>query len=132
LHRRRLSAQSDGWSRRLQAEVDPDRLSFTRSLRVVRRQTASGRAALPPEYLVSAVAEIGERLLPRRRLRAFARVVKRKMSNFGVKRARHRTWPQPCIPAAEAVVIVEASRPAPTKRRPRATPTTSPSPAHNP
>jgi hypothetical protein len=29
-------------------EVDPDRLSFTRSLRVIRRQTASGRAALSP------------------------------------------------------------------------------------
>jgi hypothetical protein len=32
----------------LQAQVDPDRLSFVRSLRVVRRQTASGRAALSP------------------------------------------------------------------------------------
>jgi hypothetical protein len=45
-------------------------------------------------------------------------VVKRKMSNYGVKRARHRHWPQPTIPAAEAVVIVEASKPAPI-RRPR-------------
>jgi Transposase DDE domain len=32
----------------LAVEVDPDRLSFLRSLRVVRRQTASGRAALSP------------------------------------------------------------------------------------
>jgi hypothetical protein len=32
----------------LQGEVDPDRLSFVRSLRVVRRQTISGRAALSP------------------------------------------------------------------------------------
>jgi hypothetical protein len=32
----------------LTAQVDPDRLSFVRSLRVVRRQTASGRAALSP------------------------------------------------------------------------------------
>jgi hypothetical protein len=44
-------------------------------------------------------------------------VVKRKMSNFGVKRARHWHWPQPTIPAANAVLIVEASRPAPVKRR---------------
>ena len=29
-------------------QVDPDRLSFTRSLRVIRRQAASGRAALSP------------------------------------------------------------------------------------
>jgi hypothetical protein len=90
----------------------------------------------PPEHLASAVAdaiaEILQRLLPRRRLRAFARVVKRKMSNFGVKRARHRAWPQPTIPAADAVVIVEASRPAPTKRRPRAAPVTNPTPAQDP
>jgi hypothetical protein len=38
------------------------------------------------------------RLLPTRRLRALPRVVKRKMSNFGVKRAHHRHWPQPTIP----------------------------------
>jgi hypothetical protein len=45
-------------------------------------------------------------------------VVKRKMSNFGVKRSRHRAWPQPMLPAAQAVVIVAASKPAPI-RRPR-------------
>jgi len=47
-------------------------------------------------------------------------VVKRKMSNFGVKRARHRAWPQPTLPPAEAVVIVGPSKPAPV-RRPRTT-----------
>jgi hypothetical protein len=45
-------------------------------------------------------------------------VVKRKMSNFGVKRATHRAWPQPLLEAAAAVVIVGASKPAPI-RRPR-------------
>ena len=33
--------------------------------------------------------------LPQRRLRSNPRVVKRKMSNYGVKRATHRDWPQP-------------------------------------
>jgi hypothetical protein len=61
--------------------------------------------------------EITEQLLPIRRLRAFPRVVKRKMSSFGGKRARHRAWPQPALPAAEAVVIVEPSKPAPIRRR---------------
>ena len=61
--------------------------------------------------------EITELLLPTRRLRAFPRVVKRKMSSFGVKRARHRAWPQPALPAAEAVVIVGPSKPAPIRRR---------------
>jgi hypothetical protein len=75
------------------------------------------------------IAEILRHPLPPRRLRAFPRVVKRKMSNFGVKRARHRHWPKPTIPAADAVVIVGASRPTPTKRRPRTTAPTSPAPA---
>jgi hypothetical protein len=35
------------------------------------------------------------------------------MSNFGVKRAKHCAWPQPTLPAGEAVVIVGASKPAP-------------------
>jgi hypothetical protein len=34
-------------------------------------------------------------ILPARRLRANPRVVKRKMSNYGVKRPDHRYWPQP-------------------------------------
>lgn len=69
--------------------------------------------------------EIAEQLLPIRRLRAFPRVVKRKMSSFGVKRAKHRTWPQPTLPAVEAVVIVGASKPTPI-RRPRRAPSARP------
>jgi len=38
-------------------------------------------------------------------LRAAARVVKRKMSNYGVKRAEHRAWPQPHLSVAEAIRI---------------------------
>ena len=60
--------------------------------------------------------EIAERLLPTRRLRAFPRVVKRKMSSFGVKRAKHRLWPHPTLPPAQAVVIVGPSKPAPIRR----------------
>jgi hypothetical protein len=32
-------------------------------------------------------------------------VVKRKMSNFALKRDHHRRWPQPTKPPEEAVVI---------------------------
>ena len=63
------------------------------------------------------LAEILCHLLPLRRLRAFPRVVKRKMSNFGVKRASHRSWPTPTMPAADAIVLVDPSRPAPIRRR---------------
>jgi hypothetical protein len=45
-------------------------------------------------------------LLPPRRLRAFPRVVKRKMSNFARKCDHHRHWPQPTKPPEEAAVLV--------------------------
>ena len=32
----------------LAVDVDPDRLSFTSSLRIVRRQVTTGQAAFPP------------------------------------------------------------------------------------
>jgi len=53
-----------------------------------------------------AVAEVLRYLLPPRRLRALPRVVKRKMSNFALKRDGHRRWPQPTKPPDEAVVVV--------------------------
>jgi hypothetical protein len=52
-----------------------------------------------------AVAEILTERLPARRLHAFPRAVKRKMSNFAAKRAHHRQWPRPTRPDAEAVVV---------------------------
>jgi hypothetical protein len=52
-------------------------------------------------------------------------VVKRKMSSFGVKRAKHRAWPHPTMPPADAIVIVGASKPAPI-RRPRQVPSARP------
>jgi len=58
----------------LEADLDPDRLSFVRTLRVVRRQLIA-RPAFPPEQLAAAVrtavAELLTGLLPPRRLRAF-------------------------------------------------------------
>jgi hypothetical protein len=71
------------------------------------------------------MGEIAEQLLPTRRLRAFPRVVKRKMSSFGVKRAQHRTWPRPTMPAAYAVVIVGPSKPLPIRRPRRVRPARS-------
>jgi hypothetical protein len=46
-------------------------------------------------------------LLPRqRRLRASPRVVKRKMSNYAVKKASHRNWPRPAKRPQDAVIIL--------------------------
>lgn len=47
-------------------------------------------------------------MLPARRRRAAARVVKRKMSNYGVKRATHHDWPQPARRPGDAVIILSS------------------------
>ena len=90
-------------------DVDPDRISFTRTLRAARRsartQTGTGSTALRVA-LHSAITEIGAELLPHRRLRSAARVVKRKMSNYGVKRPMHRRWPQPTFTTSTAINIL--------------------------
>ncbi len=63
-----------------QAGKDPDRLSFMRSLRVIRRQVTD-QAGFSPSRLRNALAatstEILERLNPPRRNRSSPRVVKR-------------------------------------------------------
>lgn len=66
-------------------------------------------APFPPEQLAvvhaRVMAEILQERLPKRRLRANPRVVKRKMSNFALKRSRHRCWPQPTMQPFQAVRI---------------------------
>jgi hypothetical protein len=73
--------------------IDPDRLSFTRSLRASRRSVRAGVGTSTNavrQAIHAAAVEIGYELVPERRLRMAARVVKRKMSNYGVKRTEHR------------------------------------------
>ena len=57
-------------------------------------------------------------LVPKRRLRSFPRAVKRKMSNYQLKRAAHRAWPQPTMPPAQAVDVLPAPRPGANCRSP--------------
>jgi hypothetical protein len=57
-------------------------------------------------------------LLPKRRLRSFPRAVKRKMSNYQLKHAAHRAWPQPTMPAAEAVGVLAPALPSTSCRSP--------------
>jgi hypothetical protein len=54
------------------------------------------------------VEELLTVLLPKRRLRAFPRAVKRKMSNYQLKRVAHRAWPQPIMTPAQAVGVLPA------------------------
>ena len=92
--------------------VDPDRISFTRTLHAARRSTRSGLGANADTLtmaLPDTFDEINRELLPRRPLRAAARVVKKKMSNYGLKRAAHRNWPQPTRHPTEAIHIITAT-----------------------
>jgi hypothetical protein len=57
------------------------------------------------QALLDGVREILARLLPKRRRRNNPRVVKRKMSNFPLKRTRHHNQPQPPREPAEAIRI---------------------------
>ncbi len=89
--------------------LDPDRLSFTRSLNAARRSVRAGIGTamlLIAIAMPAVIAEICAEVLPKRRLRSAARVVKRKMSNYGVKRPVHRSWPRPSRPSAEAVRVI--------------------------
>ena len=89
--------------------LDPDRLSFVESLRLI-------RAAIPEFQLVDPLLhdrlwrrllrDIVCHILPSRRNRTNPRVVKRKMSNFKLKRPEHRTSPQPALPFAHVVVVL--------------------------
>lgn len=89
-------------------DVDPDRVSFTRTMRAARRsirRSVGNQVSLAAEVF-HVTTEILQELLPQRRLRANPRVVRRKMSNFGVKRPEHRFWPQPTLPILQAIRIL--------------------------
>jgi len=45
--------------------------------------------------------------LNKRRLRTNPRVVKRKMSNYALKRPQHRGWPKPTRPPREAIAVCQ-------------------------
>ena len=87
---------------------DPDRLSFTAGLQAARRSVRRGLDATMTlaRAIERATAEILAALLPVRRLRSEPRVVRRKMSNFGVKRAIHRQWPSPTLPLSAAIAVL--------------------------
>ncbi|HET8660216.1 MAG TPA: hypothetical protein VFM55_14605, partial [Micromonosporaceae bacterium] len=106
------------------AEVDPDRVSYIRALRIARR-TATGTAGFPPEDWTQALpavhAEITRKLNPPRRHRNCPRAVKRARHNsYRVKKpdqaasTRHagpatiRFWPLKPPPTAQAHVSTAA------------------------
>jgi hypothetical protein len=90
-------------------DLDPDRLSFVNSLRLI-------CDAIPEFQLIDPVDHdrLWSRLLrdiacfqlPERENRSNPRVVKRKMSNFRLKRLEHLNWPRPIKEFRDAVVLL--------------------------
>jgi hypothetical protein len=92
----------------LQVDVDPDRLSFVHALEVVRDAIAEFQMVAPTELPVlyaRMLSDIAAKRLPERRPRSNPRVVKRKMSNFKLKRPEHYQPPKPSCSFREAVVV---------------------------
>ncbi len=76
----------------LTVDVDPDRLSFVHALEVVRDAVPEFQQVAPAEQgalYARMLAEIAAKRVPARRQRWNARVVKRKMSKYKLKRAEH-------------------------------------------
>jgi hypothetical protein len=90
-----------------QAHLDPDRLSFIGAVRVWQRAVPEFQMTAPeqrPALYQRLLRDIAQKRLPN------PRVVKRKMSNFKLKRAEHRAWPQPAVRSfREAIEVKPAS-----------------------
>jgi hypothetical protein len=89
--------------------IDPDRLSFVHAVHVLQDAIPEFQmvalAELPRLYR-RLLADIAKARVPERHLRSNPRVVKRKMSNFRLKRAEHADWPQPTTPFKHAVALI--------------------------
>jgi hypothetical protein len=92
----------------LQVGLDPDRLSFTKALSLICDAIPEFQMVAPeqhPALYRRLLRDIARHRLPERDNRVNPRVVKRKMSNFRLKRAEHQHWPQPSVPFREAVAV---------------------------
>jgi hypothetical protein len=93
----------------LAEQIDPRRLSFLNSLRILRDTVADMRNArteqLPTLYR-GMLKLIGQCRLPPRDGRINPRVIKRKMSKWLKKRPQHYRPPQPSKPFDQAIVLL--------------------------
>jgi len=90
--------------------LDPDRLSFTATLKILRCRLPevprdSHDEAGRRQWIENLLAEIAEEIVPPRRDRVNPRVIKRKMSKWNKKRAKDRDPPKPAKPFRECIVI---------------------------
>jgi Insertion element 4 transposase N-terminal/Transposase DDE domain len=85
--------------------LDPDRLSFTNSLRILQDHLHEAPDHPVPVWYERLLREIKQQQLRPRRNRWYPRVVKRKMKKWDKKRPHHRHPPQPSKSFADSVLI---------------------------
>jgi Insertion element 4 transposase N-terminal/Transposase DDE domain len=85
---------------------DPDRLSFTDSLRIVQCHLPEAPGQATEVWYRRLLREVRQQVLRPRRDRWYPRVIKRKMSNWKKKRPEHLRPPQPTKPFRDAVVLL--------------------------
>jgi len=93
----------------VQAGVDPDRLSFIKSVRILRNAVFEFQIvaeAQKPLLYQAMLKDIARARLPKRANRLNPRVLKRKMSGFDKKREKHRAWSQPTKTFSDTVVVL--------------------------
>ena len=93
----------------LDADVDPDRLSFVGALRLVQDARIEFQLAAPtchPALPTRLLHDLARERLPERRNRLNPRVVKRTVIRFPRKRAEHAQRPQPAYPFRESVALI--------------------------
>lgn len=93
----------------VQNALDPDRLSFTNAVHIIRAAIPEFQMTTPeqlPRLYQRLLNDIARHRLPERDNRSNPRVVKRKMSKFKVKRKEHSHCPQPSKSFQEVIVIL--------------------------
>ena len=93
----------------LQADLDPDRLSFVGGLRIVQDALIEFQLADPachPALVIRLLHDLARQRLPKRRDRINPRVVKRTISRFKRKRPKHVHLPQPACTFRAAVALI--------------------------
>ena len=92
----------------VQADLDPDRLSFVRSLRIIQEAVPEFQLVAPEQraqLYQRLLRDLARKRLPDRQPRSNPRVVKRKMSNFKLKRPEHARPPTLERPFREVVAL---------------------------
>jgi hypothetical protein len=93
----------------VQADLEPHQLSFVNAVQVIGEAIPEFQMTAPdqlPQLYARLLRDIAAERLPKRRLRSNPRVVKRKMSNFRLKRPEHQHWPQPTRSFRQAVAVL--------------------------